>query len=188
MAENTNLETKETNVQSAEPETKPENKPAGPTLEELAAQVSSLTEALNKQKKATDSASSDAASWKAKFRATQSEAERAEAERAEAERLLREENEALKRDKTIGAYSNRALALGYDAELAKATAEAMANGDMNAVFDGIGQLIQTVKTQTETASLSRQPGLSAGTPPTSKDIQKDEDNKYRKWMGLNPKP
>ena len=181
MAENTNLETEMTEQTAPEAEAKP----AGPSLEELAAQVASLTEALNKQKKATDNASSDAASWK--FRATQSEAERAEAERAEAERQLRAENEALKRDRTVSAYSNRALALGYDADLAAATAEAMANGNMDAVFDGIGQLIAAVKTKTATENLSRQPGLSTGTPPTASTVQKDEENKMRKWMGLNPK-
>ncbi len=183
MAENTNLETEMTEQTAPEAEAKP----AGPSLEELAAQVASLTEALNKQKKATDNASSDAASWKAKFRATQSEAERAEAERAEAERQLRAENEALKRDRTVSAYSNRALALGYDADLAAATAEAMANGNMDAVFDGIGQLIAAVKTKTATENLSRQPSLSTGTPPTASTVQKDEENKMRKWMGLNPK-
>ena len=97
MAENTNLETEMTEQTAPEAEAKP----AGPSLEELAAQVASLTEALNKQKKATDNASSDAAAWKKKYNATLSEAERAEAERQENERQLRAENEALKRDRTV---------------------------------------------------------------------------------------
>lgn len=185
MAENTNLETKPT-----EPEQKPE--PAAkteptPSIEELTASVKALQAQLEKAKKATDNASSDAASWKAKFRATQSEAERVEAERAEEVRRMREENEALKRDKTIGAYSNRLLALGYDTTLASATAEAMANGDMDTVFAGIGQLIQTVKTKAVTEGLGKQGGLSVGVPPSTNLVQTKEDNELRKWMGLQPK-
>ena len=183
MAENTNLETEKT--AQTEPEKKTE--PAAPSLEELAASIKALQAALEKQKKATDNASSDAAAWKKKYNATLSEAERAEAERKEAEARLREENEALKRDKVIGAYSNRALALGYDADLAAVTAEAMANGDMDTVFNSIGQLIQTVKTKTVTDALSRQPGLSTGTPPTTNTVNDDEEDKIRKWAGLPPK-
>ena len=183
MAENTNLETEKT----AQTEPEKNTEPAAPSLEELAASIKALQAALEKQKKATDNASSDAAAWKKKYNATLSEAERAEAERKEAEARLREENEALKRDKVIGAYSNRALALGYDADLAAMTAEAMANGNMDAVFDGIGQLIQTVKTKAVTESLSRQPGLSTGIPPSAKTVSDDEEDKIRKWAGLPPK-
>lgn len=181
MAENTNIETTDTTTQEAQAA-----EPT-PSVEDLAKQIKDLQAQLAKQKKATDNASSDAADWKKKFNATLSEAERAEAARAEAERILREENEALKRDKTIGAYSNRALALGYDADLAARTAEAMANGDMDAVFDGIGQLIQTVRTNAVTESLAKQAPLTTGTPPTAKTAEQEELEKMRKWMGLPSK-
>lgn len=181
MADNTpNIETENTT------QTEPKAEPT-PNIEDLAKQIKALEAQLAKQKKATDNASSDAADWKKKYQSTMSEAQRAEAERVEAEKRLREENEALKRDKVIAAYSNRALSLGYDADLATATAEAMANGDMDAVFAGIGQLIQTVKTKTATENLSKQPTLSTGTPPSANSVQLDEENKYRKWMGLPPK-
>ena len=181
MAENTENKTPK------EPEQAEGNKPTTPTIEELAATVKALQTALEKQKKATDNASSDAASWKKKFQATLSEAEKAEADRKEAEAEKDRRIAELERKETLSTYSNRALALGYDAVLAAQTAEAMANGDMNAVFDTIGQLIQTVKTKTATENLSKQSGLSAGTPPTQGTIQQDEDNQYRKWMGLKPK-
>lgn len=179
MAENTmNLETNTTQEAPKEPTL---------TVEELAKQVKDLQTQLAKQKKATDSASSDAASWKDKYRSTLTEAQQAEAARAEAEKALREENEALKRDKVIGAYSNRALSLGYDADLAHATAEAMANGDMDTVFAGIGKLIESVKTKTVTENLAKQASLSVGTPPTTNTVQQDEENQIRKWMGLPTK-
>lgn len=181
MAENTtNIETENT-TQTTEPKAEPT-----PSIDDLAKQIKELQTQLAKQKKATDNASSDAADWKKKYNSTLSEAQRAEAERIENEKRLREENEALKRDKVVAAYSNRALSLGYDADLASATAEAMANGDMDAVFNSIGQLIQTVKTKTVTENLGKQSSLSTGTPPSTNTVQLDEENKLRKWMGLPP--
>lgn len=177
---NTNIETTETTGPK-------EPKEPTPSLEDLNKQIKDLQAQLAKQKKATDNASSDAADWKKKYNSTLSEAQRAEAERVENEKRLREENETLKREKTISAYSNMALSLGYDADLANQTAEAMANGDMTAVFAGIGQLIQTVKTKTATENLGKQSSLSAGTPPSTATVNLDEDNKYRKWMGLPPR-
>ena len=62
MAENTE------NKNTQEPETNTGDKrPTAPTIEELAASVKALQAALEKQKKATDNASSDAANWKKKF-------------------------------------------------------------------------------------------------------------------------
>lgn len=177
MAENTtNLET---NITQEAPKPEPT-----PSVEDLAKQIKDLQNQLAKQKKATDNASSDAADWKKKYNATLTEAQQAEAARAEEEKRLRDENEALKRDKVIGAYSNRALSLGYDADLAHATAEAMANGDMDTVFAGIGKLIESVKTKTVTENLAKQASLSVGTPPTTNTVNNDEENQIRKWMGL----
>jgi len=180
MAENT------TNLETNTTQEAPKPEPT-PSVEDLAKQIKDLQTQLAKQKKATDNASSDAADWKKKFNATLTEAQQAEAARAEAEKALREENEALKRDKVIGAYSNRALSLGYDADLAAQTAEAMANGDMDTVFAGIGKLIESVKTKTVTENLAKQASLSVGAPPTTNTVQMDEENQIRKWMGLPTK-
>ncbi len=174
---NTNIETAETT----------EPKEPTPSLEDLNKQIKDLQAQLAKQKKATDNASSDAADWKKKYNSTLSEAQRAEAERKEAEAAKDRRIAELERKEVVSAYSNRALSLGYDADLAAQTAEAMANGDMDAVFAGIGQLIQTVKTKTATENLGKQSALSAGTPPSTATVNLDEDNKYRKWMGLPPR-
>ena len=178
MAENTNIDTEKTTQEQPKPET--------PSVDDLARQIKDLQAKLEKQKKALDNAASDAADWKKKYNSTLTEAQQKENARAEEEKRLRMENEVLKRDKVIGAYSNRALSLGYDADLAAATAEAMANGDMSAVFDGIGQLIEAVKTKTVTENYAKQASLSTGTPPSTNTVSNDEENKYRKWMGLPP--
>ena len=83
MADNTNIDT--TNTTQEAPKTEPT-----PSVEDLAKQIKELQTQLAKQKKATDSASSDAASWKDKYRSTLTEAQQAEAARAEAEKALRE--------------------------------------------------------------------------------------------------
>lgn len=190
MADNTNLETtittQSTGTAPMSTSTAKSIEPT-PSVEDLAKQIKDLQAQLAKQKKATDNASSDAADWKKKYNATLTEAQQAEAARAEEEKRLRDENEALKRDKVIGAYSNRALSLGYDADLAAQTAEAMANGDMDTVFAGIGKLIESVKTKTVTENLAKQASLSVGTPPTTNTVQQDEENQIRKWMGLPTK-
>lgn len=184
MAENTpNVETDKTEI------------PAQPTVEELQKQIKDLETQMAKQKKALDAACSDAAnhkdkakSWQEKYESTLTEAQKAEAKRIEEEKALREENIALKRDKILSSYTNKALSLGYDAELAAQAAEAGANGDIIGLFDTIAPLLQTVKTKTVTENLGKQSGLSTGTPPSTNTVQKDEENKYRKWMGLPPLP
>lgn len=178
MADNTNIETKDT--------TQTEPTPASASTQDYEKRIKDLESQLAKQKKAMDAACTDAANWKNKYTATLSEAEKAEAKRKEDEAAKDRRIAELERKEVVSAYSNRALSLGYDADLAAQTAEAMANGDMDAVFAGIGQLIQTVKTKTATENLGKQSALSAGTPPSTATVNFDEDNKYRKWMGLPP--
>lgn len=57
-----------------------------------------------------------------------------EAEKAKALAEMQAELETLRKDKTVSDYTTRYVAMGYDAELAKDTARAMADGDMNKVF------------------------------------------------------
>lgn len=166
------------------PETKPVETPKPPSVEELQKKIDALTEAMNKQKKAIDSASADAADWKRKYRATLDDAARAEAERKEADEAKDKKIAELEREKVIAAYSNRALSLGYDADLAGITAEAMASGDMNAVFDSIGKLVETVKQRTTTENLGKQPSLTPGTTLNQKDIVSAEIAKIRRAAGL----
>ena len=80
-------------------------------------------------KKATEAAS---LSKQLREKMTEDEAKRADDDKALAE--LRSELETLRKDKTISEYTAKYIALGYDAELAKDTAKAMADGDMEKVF------------------------------------------------------
>ena len=155
-----------TETKQAELAEKPEN-----------AEIAKLKAALSK-------ASSDAAEWKRQLREKQTESERVEAERAEQDKAMREELATLRRDKSISEYTAKCVTLNMDAELAAKTANAMADGDMNAVFDCLTAFVEATKTRINNELLNRQPGLSAGTPPTKGDTEDDITAKLRRYAGL----
>ena len=138
---------------------------------------------IEKLKAALTKASADAAEWKRQFRETQTEAQRAEAERADREQAMRDELETLRKDKAITDYTNKALEVGFDADTAAQAANAMANGDMNAVFDALKAFVEATKTRLNNEALNRQPGLSTGVPPTKNTTDESDMNQMRRWMG-----
>lgn len=139
---------------------------------------------IAKLKAALSKASSDAAEWKRQLREKQTETERAEAERAEQDKAMREELETLRKEKRVSDYTAKCVALNMDAELAGKTAAALAGGDMDSVFDCLKAFVEATKTRLNNEALNRQPGLSAGTPPTTNTVVKSEDDKIRQWMGI----
>lgn len=172
MDENKAVVTEQT-VETTEPvkaEPVKEEKPANAEVEKLKA-------ALSK-------ANGEAAEWKRQFRAKQSEAERAEAERAEQDKALRDELEALRKEKRVSDYTGKCLALNMGADLAGKTANALADGDMDSVFDCLKAFVEATTTRLNNEALNRQPSISAGTPPTTNTAVKSEDDKIRQWMGL----
>ena len=158
-------------------EQQPENKQTEPAEKPENAEIARLKAALSK-------ASSDAAEWKRQLREKQTEQERAEAERAEADKAMREELATLRHEKAVSDYTGKCLSLDFDADLAAKTANAMADGDMNAVFDCLKAFVEATTTRLNNEALNRQPGLSAGIPPTTNAAVKSEDDKIRGWMGL----
>lgn len=139
---------------------------------------------VEKLKAALSKANSEAAEYKRALREKQTEQERAEAERLENEKAMRDELEALRKEKTVTEYTNKALEAGFDADMAAQAANAMADGDMNAVFDCLKAFVEATTTRLNNEALNRQPGLSAGIPPTTNTAVKSEDDKIRQWMGI----
>lgn len=92
------------------------------------------SEAIQKLKDSVSAANSQAAEWKKKHNALLSEEEQAKIARDEENQRLREENEKLVRNASISEYTAKYTSLGYDVELAKSTAEAIANGDVVTVI------------------------------------------------------
>ena len=171
-------ETNGTNVVTTEP-TKLEPAKTEPAKDDKAANAE-----IEKLKAALTKASADAAEWKRQFRETQTEAQRAEAERADREQAMREELETLRKDKAITDYTNKALEVGFDADTAAQAANAMADGDMNAVFDALKAFVEATKTRLNNEALNRQPGLSTGVPPTKNTSEDELTAMLRHYAGL----
>lgn len=138
---------------------------------------------VEKLKAALSKANGEAAEYKRQLREKQSEAERAEADRLEQEQKMREELESLRKEKAISDYTNRALEVGFDADTAAQAATAMANGDMDAMFDALKAFVEATTTRLNNEALNRQPGLSTGTPPSTNTVDA-ETAQLRRWMGL----
>ena len=167
-----NTENVDTTVEKTEPaktEPKKDDKPVNAEVEKLKA-------ALSK-------ANSEAAEYKRALREKQTEQERAEAERLEQEKSMREELEALRKDKTVTEYTNKALEVGFDADTAAQAANALADGDMTVVFDCLKAFVEATKTRLENEALNRQPGLSTGVPPTKNTTVDSDYENMRRWMG-----
>ena len=138
---------------------------------------------VEKLKAALSKASADAAEWKRQLRQKQTEAERAEAERAEADKAMREELETLRKEKRVSDYTGKCLALNMDAELAGKTAAALADGDMDSVFDCLKDFVDATVTRLNNEALNRQPNLSTGIPPTKNTTVDTDYENMRRWMG-----
>ena len=138
---------------------------------------------VDKLKAALSRANSQAAEYKRQLREKQTETERAEAERAEQDKAMREELETLRKEKRVSDYTGKCLALNMDADLAGKTANALADGDMESVFDCLEAFVEATKTRLNNEALNRQPGLSAGIPPTKNNTVDTDYENMRRWMG-----
>ena len=143
-------------------------------------------EEVKRLKTALSNANSEAASWKRQLREKQTEQERAEAERAEREKAVEDELRTLRRDKTVSGYVANCLALGYDKDLALRAAEAMADNDAATIMACQQDFLAAKTKELEAAALNKQPTLTTGSSPTSKDADKEAQNKMRSYFGLPP--
>ena len=140
---------------------------------------------IAKLKAALSKASSDAAEWKRQLREKQTADEREKAERAEQEQAMREELETLRKEKRVSDYTAKCVALNMDAELAAQTANALADGNMDSVFDCLKAFVEATKTRLNNEALNRQPGLSAGIPPTKGNTEDEITAQLRRYAGLS---
>ena len=139
---------------------------------------------VEKLKRLLSKANSEAASYKEQLRAKQTADEREKAERAEQEQAMREELETLRKEKRVSDYTGKCLALNMDAELAGKTATALADGDMDSVFDCLRAFVEATTTRINNEALNRQPGLSAGIPPTKGNTEDEITAQLRRYAGL----
>ena len=89
---------------------------------------------IDRLKNALSKSNSEAAEIKRQLREKMSAEELKAKEDAEKMEALIKERDALLREKTIATYKSSYLSLGYEENLALATAEALANGELEKVF------------------------------------------------------
>ena len=90
---------------------------------------------LGKYKDATDKATKEAAEYKKQLKALQEQQKTGNSKADDTIAELQKQVAELTRQNTIASYAAQFTALGYDAELAQATAIATADGDVAAVFE-----------------------------------------------------
>lgn len=163
-----------------------------PTVEELQQTLKGMQDTitklqgdLEKQKQATSNASSDAAEWKKKFRETQDEGTRKAAETEDMITGLRAKLAELEKRDTVSGFEKNFLSLGYDANLARATAEAMANGDMSTVFANQKSFNDAQAQAIQERLLNNMPDLTKGNKPPTPGTDDDKSAEdFKRAMGL----
>jgi hypothetical protein len=117
------------------------------------------------KKDALDKVASEAASYKKQLREKMTaEEEKAERE-AEERAALQARVQELERERTIGSYVANYLAMGYEEKLAKASAEALVNGDMETVFENQKVFATSREKALKAEILKSTPRPAAGVEP-----------------------
>ena len=163
----------------------PVNEQTDPVKTEPVKKDKPVNPEVEKLKAALSKASADAAEWKRQLRQKQTETERAEAERQEQEQAMREKLEALRKEKRVSDYTAKCVALNMDADLASQTANAMADGDMESVFNCLTAFVDATVQRLKNEALNRQPSLSAGIPPTKGNTEDEITAQLRRYAGLS---
>jgi len=164
----------ETEVPEVKQEEKPETKPEA-NNDSKEPNVQDLMVELARMKRQLDKASSEAAEYKKKFRATQTEKEVMDAEKAEAQAKRDEEFEQMKRELNINRITKSYMALGYPAELAEKAATADVDNDSETRFKIQAQVDAEKKKAWEKEFIASRPQIAAGTGDT-----KTEDDPFLK--------
>ena len=167
FAEGEEPQVEEPKVEEPKAEEK-QDEPKKPSVEDLMVE-------LARMKRQLDKASSEAADYKKKFRATQTEKEVMDAEKAEAQAKRDEEFEAMKRELNINRITKNYMALGYPAELAEKAATADVDNDSETRFKIQAQVDAEKKKQWEKDFIASRPQIAAGTGDT-----KSEDDPFLK--------
>lgn len=127
MEENKNLETENKEV-VAEPQAE---QVVEKTPEE---KIAELQVQIEKLKKATDKATSEASNYKKQLRERQSADEIAAIEKAEREAKQQEEIESMRRELSVSKFERNFLSLGYDNDLANRAAIAQYDNNVEELF------------------------------------------------------
>ena len=125
---------------------------------------------LEKYKDAVTKANHDAAEYKKQLKALQDQQKTGNSKADDTIAKLQEQVAELTRQNTIASYTAQFTALGYDAELAQATAIATADGDVATVFENQRKFLEQHDKDTKANILKQTPkpgqGGTGKTAPT----------------------
>lgn len=172
MAETENVIVENENAEGKTPEAE-----ATPEVDEKDKEILKL-------KKRLSEVNSESANYKRQLREKQSADEKAEADRAEAQAKMEQELKELRREKTVSDYRSRFIGLGYADDDATKNANALADGDIDSLFNNFKSHIENIKKSVTVEAMDRQNGLSVGNPPSQDELKKKSLNSIREAAGL----
>ena len=117
---------------------------------------------LEKHKEATNKATHEAAELKKQLKAMQDQQKTGNKNADETIARLQEQVNELTRQNTISSYTAQFVALGYDSELAAATAIATADGDVATVFENQRKFLEQHDKDTKANILKQTPKPGQG--------------------------
>lgn len=159
----------------------------GYEFEDNSEELSRVKSDLDKQKRATDKASSEAAEFKKQLRDKMSESEKAEADRQAELENLRKENEEFKKSSKVSEYKATAIALGYSDELATKRANAMYDCDFEALGAIEKEFLEAHDAAINADNLSKTPKPPVGGNKGGNTVNAEQFNNmgYRERLALH---
>jgi len=139
---------------------------------------SEAVETIGKYKDATDKATKEAAEYKKQLKALQEQQKTGNSKADDTIAQLQKQVAELTRQNTIASYTAQFTALGYDAELAQATAIATADGDVATVFENQRKFLEQHDKDTKANILKQTPKPGQG--GTGKQAPAMTLDKFRK--------
>jgi hypothetical protein len=154
-----------------------ENYKDGMTMEEVNTALKDValptdqTAEIERLKGVISKSNSEAADWKRKFQATQTEDEQKKAKDEEERQNLLNELAELKKAQAISGYKASYLAMGYDEKLAEEAANAVANGDTAKALE-----VQKKHQESMAEKIKKEILRAAGRPVGDPESGHDDDN------------
>lgn len=125
-----------------------------------------------KWKDASDKATHEAAEFKKQLKALQDQQAKGSTKADETITALQKQVEELTRVNTVATYTAEYIAMGYSAELAKATAEAQADNDKATVMANQRQFLEEYTKNIKAELLKGTPAPKGGNQPTGMTKEK----------------
>lgn len=139
---------------------------------ENASEIEKLKAEIQKTKETLSKKNSEAAQYKKQYESYLSEEERKKQETEQRWAEIEQENKSLKREKSIAEFTAQYLGMGYDAELAKSTAEAMTDGDIAKVMLNQAAFTESMKKQIKAELMRGNPDPVGGKSESAMTLEK----------------